>query len=81
MELVIETNPSPERYLLSVAGEIDIWCADKLREAIDYALAQPAEKISCSISPRCPMSSSTGIGVLVGAAHHAHDGGKGFESH
>lgn len=79
MELVIETNPSPERYLLSVAGEIDISCADKLREAIDYALAQPTEKIVLDFAEVSYLD-STGIGVLVGAAHHAHDGGKGFEA-
>ena len=45
MELVIETNPTPECYTIAVTGEIDISNATKLRESIDYALAQPTEKV------------------------------------
>ena len=62
MDLGISTNPTPELYTIKVTGEIDISNADSLRNAIDLALEQPTE----------------GIGVLVGAAHHAADHGKRF---
>ena len=69
MELVITTNPTPECYLISVTGEVDISNASKLRDAIDFALEQPTE---------VSYIDSTGIGVLVGAAHHAEEHGKRF---
>ena len=50
MELTITTNPSPERYVVSVAGEIDISNADKLRNAIDLALEQPTDRVELDFS-------------------------------
>lgn len=79
MELVIETNPTPECYTIAVTGEIDISNATKLRESIDYALAQPTEKVRLDFA-NVSYIDSTGIGVLVGAAHHAQESGKGFEA-
>lgn len=77
MELSIIANPTPERYGISVAGEVDISNAAKLREAIDYALEQPVERIELDFAEVAYID-STGVGVLVGAAHHAADHGKGF---
>ncbi len=77
MELNITTNPNPERYVLSVAGEIDISNADKLRNAIDLALEQPTERVELDFA-QVDYIDSTGIGVLVGAAHHAEEHGKGL---
>ena len=70
MELGITTSPTPERYTVHVAGEVDISNADALRTAIDLALEQPPSQVS--------YIDSTGIGVLVGAAHHARDHQKSF---
>lgn len=77
MELNISTNPTPERYTIRVSGEVDISNADKLREAIDFSLEQPTEEICLDLTDVAYID-STGIGVLVGAAHHAADHGKGF---
>ena len=79
MELNISTSPTPERYTISVSGEVDISNADKLREAIDFSLEQPTEEICLDLTDVAYID-STGIGVLVGAAHHAADHGKGFSA-
>ncbi|MBE6469726.1 MAG: STAS domain-containing protein [Coriobacteriaceae bacterium] len=77
MELNITTNPAPETYTVIVAGEIDISNADKLRDAIDLALEQPTEKVELDFA-QVSYIDSTGIGVLVGAAHHAADHKRAF---
>lgn len=77
MDLNITTNPTPERYTVRVAGEVDISNASKLREAIDFALEQPTEEVCLDLAEVAYID-STGIGVLVGAAHHAADHGKRF---
>ncbi len=77
MELTINQKPSPERYVLEVAGEVDISNADKLREAVDMALEQPTEQVVLDFSDVAYID-STGVGVLVGAAHRADDRGRAF---
>lgn len=75
MNLDITTNPTPERYTITIDGEIDISNAGKVREAIDYALEQPTEALVLDLG-NVSYIDSTGIGVLVGAAHHAGEHGK-----
>ena len=70
MDLGISTNPTPELYTIKVTGEIDISNADSLRNAIDLALEQPTEAVELDFA-QVSYIDSTGIGVLVGAAHHA----------
>ncbi len=77
MELTITTTPTPERYGIAVTGEVDISNAAKLRDAIDLALEQPTEAVQLDFTEVAYID-STGIGVLVGAAHHAEEHGKGF---
>ena len=77
MDLGISTNPTPELYTIKVTGEIDISNADSLRNAIDLALEQPTEAVELDFA-QVSYIDSTGIGVLVGAAHHAVDHGKRF---
>ena len=77
MELSISTNPTPEVYTIAVTGEIDISCADKIRNAIDLALEQPTERVELDFA-QVSYIDSTGIGVLVGAAHHAAEHQKRF---
>lgn len=77
MELTITTNPAPERYTIAVVGEVDISNAAKLRDAIDLALEQPTEEV-CLDFGRVAYIDSTGVGVLVGAAHHAAERGLRF---
>ena len=78
MELTITTTPSPERYVIAISGEIDISCADKVRNAIDLALEQPTEAVELDFT-QVSYIDSTGIGVLVGAAHHAVEHHKAFQ--
>lgn len=77
MDLGISTNPTPELYTIKVTGEIDISNADSLRNAIDLALEQPTEAVELDFA-QVSYIDSAGIGVLVGAAHHAVDHGKRF---
>ncbi len=77
MELNITAKPNPERYVVAVTGEVDISNADKLRKSIDLALEQPTEEV-CLDFDEVAYIDSTGIGVLVGAAHHAEEHGKRF---
>ena len=77
MDLGISTNPTPELYTIKVTGEIDISNADSLRKAIDLARAQRSVAVVLVFAPVSYIV-STGICVLVGAAHHAVDHGKCF---
>lgn len=77
MELVITTQPTPELYTIVVEGEGDISNASKLRDAIDLALEQPTDTVQLDFA-QVAYIDSTGIGVLVGAAHHAEERGKRF---
>ena len=74
MELTITTNPTPEQYTICVTGEVDISNADKLRAAIDFALEQPTEAIQLDFE-HVAYIDSTGVGVLVGAAHRVAEAG------
>ena len=77
MELVITTQPTAELYVIAVEGEIDISNASKLRDAIDLALEQPTDTVQLDFE-KVAYIDSTGIGVLVGAVHHAEEHGKRF---
>lgn len=77
MEFVITTAASPERYVIGIEGEVDISNASKVRDAIDLALEQPTEEVQLDFE-HVAYIDSTGIGVLVGAAHHAEEHGKRF---
>ena len=77
MELAISTNPTPECYHIAVTGEIDISNADKLRDSINLALEQPTDEVRLDFS-EVSYIDSTGIGVLVGAAHRAEERNRRF---
>lgn len=71
MSLSINTSVDAARVL--VEGEVDVSNADELRNAVDAALDAPEVTVDLS---QVPYIDSTGIGVLVGAAHRAADAGK-----
>ena len=73
MSLSINTSVDVARVL--VEGEVDVSNADELRNAVDAALALDAPEVTVDLS-QVPYIDSTGIGVLVGAAHRAADAGK-----
>ena len=77
MELSISTNPTPECYTVTVAGEIAISNTDKLRDSINLALEQPTEEFQLDFAGVSYID-STGIGVLVGAAHRAEERSRRF---
>lgn len=76
MALSIKTIADDEQGIVVAAiGEVDVSCASELRDAIDAALASEASSLTIDLA-EVPYIDSTGIGVLVGAAHRGADAGK-----
>lgn len=73
MSLSINTSDDAAKVL--VEGEVDVSNADQLRSAVDAALAGSAPEVTIDLA-QAPYIDSTGIGVLVGAAHRAQEAGK-----
>lgn len=59
-----------EESVVLVDGEVDVSNADQLRDAIDARLEAGTTRVVVDLSD-VPYIDSTGIGVLVGAAHRA----------
>lgn len=78
MDLSVHTAVDAPRARVGVSGEVDVSNADALRSAIDEALAAEGVQVVEVDLAQVPYIDSTGIGVLVGAAHKAHDAGCGF---
>ena len=57
---------------MKVSGEVDVSNADQLRDALSRGLDNASGLIEIYIS-QVPYIDSTGIGVLVGAAHRAQE--------
>lgn len=76
MSLEITTTTEEGGARVSVSGEVDVSCASELRDALDAALADLAagSELVCDLG-EVPYIDSTGIGVLVGAAHRASEAG------
>lgn len=64
--------------MIGVVGEVDVSNADELRRAIDAALDDPSVDSVAVDLAQVPYIDSTGIGVLVGAAHKAKDVSRAF---
>lgn len=75
MSLDITTAATEGGALVSVVGEVDVSCADELRAAIDAQLSQGLDGELVVDLSQVPYIDSTGIGVLVGAAHRAQEAG------
>lgn len=60
--------------LVKVSGEVDVSNASELRDAIDAKLPEAAGELVIDLAG-VPYIDSTGIGVLVGAAHRAAEAG------
>ena len=75
MSLSIQSVGEPSAAKVLVTGEVDVSNADELRGALDAALAGAADELTVDLA-EVPYIDSTGIGVLVGAAHRAADAGK-----
>lgn len=75
MSLEITTAADGANRVLSVAGEVDVSCADELRAAIDKQVAEGVPGELVIDLAEVPYIDSTGIGVLVGAAHRVAEAG------
>lgn len=75
MSLEITPAVDGESRVLSVAGEVDVSCADELRAAIDKQVAEGVPGELVVDLAEVPYIDSTGIGVLVGAAHRVAEAG------
>lgn len=74
MSVDVSTRVHDDKTILEVAGEVDVSNASELRDAIDAVLATCESAIEVDLG-QVPYIDSTGIGVLVGAAHRAADAG------
>ena len=78
MSLRVDTTIDGARRTVRVAGEVDVSNADQLRSTLDEGLSAGETDLVVDLA-EVPYIDSTGIGVLVGAAHHAVEHQKGFE--
>ena len=74
MALNIVTTFENQTAVVVAEGEVDVSCASELRDAINEALAGEAAQVTVDLA-QVPYIDSTGIGVLVGAAHRAEEAG------
>ncbi|WP_028263350.1 STAS domain-containing protein [Atopobium fossor] len=70
MDLLVTTQTTATGITLMVSGEVDVSCADELRNALFAALESKPAQIIVDLS-EVSYIDSTGIGVLVGVAHKA----------
>ena len=75
MDLTITTREAEGRTVVSVAGEIDVYTAPRLREEITELVAAGTYDLVIDMS-EVEFLDSTGLGVLVGGLKkvRAHDG-------
>ena len=66
------------RSVVLVSGEVDVSNADELRSALDGRLGSDVTDVTVDLAG-VPYIDSTGIGVLVGAAHRAAEKGVRLE--
>jgi anti-sigma B factor antagonist len=78
MALDLTCTHTDKQTTINVIGEVDVSNADKLRGALDEAYGSNAEVVRVDLSSASYID-STGIGVLVGAAHRADEASVAFE--
>ena len=77
MSMTVSTHEQDGKTVVSVAGEVDVSNAGDLRDTLSAVLAQGESDVQVELS-NVPYIDSTGIGVLVGAAHRAADANRAF---
>ena len=77
MALDLTCTHTDKQTTINVIGEVDVSNADLLRGALDEAFGSNAEVVRVDLSSASYID-STGIGVLVGAAHRAADANRAF---
>lgn len=74
MSLTIETLAQDEKANVTVTGEVDVSNASELSDVLEGLIADDVKTIDVSLA-HVPYIDSTGIGVLVGAAHKVSEAG------
>lgn len=74
MALEISSEITDTKAIIRIEGEVDVSNASELRDALDTALADGAKEVEADFTEVAYID-STGIGVLVGAAHRAQESG------
>lgn len=74
MALEISSEITDEKAIIRIEGEVDVSNASELRDALDTALADGVKEVKADFAEVAYID-STGIGVLVGAAHRAQESG------
>ena len=74
MALEISSEIIDTKAIIRIEGEVDVSNASELRDALDTALADGAKEVEADFTEVAYID-STGIGVLVGAAHRAQESG------
>ena len=77
MALSIATSADGDSRVIRVRGEVDVSNKDELNAAIADAQAADAHEVEVDLTEVSYIDSS-GIGVLVAAAHRASDSGTRF---
>ena len=72
MSINISTTPTNGGCRVAVSGEVDVSNASALRDALDEQLSSGEGALAIDLAD-VPYIDSTGIGVLVGAAHRAEE--------
>lgn len=78
MALTITSHQEEEVIHVKVSGEVDVSCANELRDALAEAQGHEPQRVVVDLAD-VPYIDSTGIGVLVGAARRAREGHSRFE--
>ncbi|KQY58124.1 anti-sigma B factor antagonist [Aeromicrobium sp. Root495] len=75
MDLALATRSAPPFEIIEVGGEIDVYTAPRLREAVVEAVDRGATRLVIDVE-KVDFLDSTGLGVLVGALKRVRaDGG------
>ena len=74
MALEISSEITDTKTIVRIEGEVDVSNASELRDALDTALADGSKEVEADFAEVAYID-STGIGVLVGAAHRAQESG------
>ena len=77
MSINVSTTSTAGGCRVAVSGEVDVSNASTLRDALDEQLSSGEGAIAIDLAD-VPYIDSTGIGVLVGAAHRAQEAGRTF---
>ncbi|MBP3884787.1 MAG: STAS domain-containing protein [Olsenella sp.] len=74
MSITIKTSAEGTSRRIAVMGEVDVSNASELRDAVEEAFSSNPSAVEIDLA-EVPYIDSTGIGVLVGAAHRGKESG------